>query len=67
MLTKTCESAEPPISALMPSEDMAALMARMSALESPAWAPAEANLCAMLETSDSVVAMLLPMATRVEP
>ena len=59
--------AEPPISALMPSEDMAPDRPRISALDIPACVPADAKRCAMAETSDSVVAMLLPMATMVEP
>ena len=67
MLIMVFESAVPPASALMPTEENAADRPMMSASLMPTWAPAPAILMPKLTTSASVVAILLPSATIEEP
>ena len=50
----------PPASALIPTEERAADIPRISGADSPARVPAEANLCAISMISASVVAVWLP-------
>ena len=59
--------AEPPASALMPSEDIAPDMPKISACENLAAVPAPARRRAIAEISFSVVARWLPRSTMVEP
>ena len=57
----------PPISAEIPTEDMAAAKARICDSLIPRFVPAEASLMDISTISLSVVAKLLPRATTAEP
>ena len=67
MLAMMRVMAEPPASALMPSEDRAPASPRMSAFENFAVVLTPARRRDMFEMSFSVVARWLPRSTIVEP